>query len=153
MKRPGRRRASRGWSGLAAVTAVMMVGALFVTTTASAQVEAKKSKTATVVNETVRGSFGEILTTTTGLTLYIQQTGTCTKASGCLTIWPPLLMPKHKTMPLGVSSGLGTAKQGHRLQVTYEGKRLYTFYTDSGTSTNGAGEGGFVVAQVSTSPS
>jgi hypothetical protein len=80
-KRQGRRRASRGWSGLAAVTAVMMVGELFVTTTASAQVEAKKSKTATVVNETVRGSFGEILTTTTGLTLYIQQSGTCTASA------------------------------------------------------------------------
>jgi predicted lipoprotein with Yx(FWY)xxD motif len=145
--RQGQRRTSRGWRGLAAVTTVTMAGSLFVTTRASAQVETMKSKTATVVNETVRGSFGEILTTATGLTLYIQQTGTC--SGGCLTIWPPLLMPKHKTKPLGASSGLGTAKQGHRLQVTYEGQRLYTFYTDSGTSTNGENVGGFVVAQVS----
>lgn len=151
MIRQGRRQANRGWRGLAVVTTTMTIGALFVTTTASAQVEAKKPKTATVVNETMRGSFGEILTTTTGLTLYIQQTGTCT--GGCLTIWPPLLMPKGKTKPLGVSSGLGTAKQGHRRQVTYEGKRLYTFYTDSGTSTNGENVGGFVVAQVSAPPS
>jgi predicted lipoprotein with Yx(FWY)xxD motif len=124
-----------------------MVGGLLISSTASAQVQAKKSKTATVVNETVRGSFGEILTTTGGLTLYIQTTGTCT--GSCLTIWPPLLMPKHKTKPLGVSSGLGTAKLKSRRQVTYEGKRLYTFYTDSGTSTNGENVGGFVVAQVS----
>ena len=147
MIQQGKRRASREWSGLAAVTTVMMVGALLVTTTASAQVEAMKSKSATVVNETVRGNLGEILTTTTGLTLYIQPRGTC--SGGCLTIWPPLLMPKHKTKPLGVSSGLGTVKMRSRRQVTYEGKRLYTFYTDSGASTNGEGQGGFVVAQVS----
>jgi predicted lipoprotein with Yx(FWY)xxD motif len=146
--RQGHGAAKRGWRVLAAGASVVMVGGLLISSTASAQVTAKKSKTATVVNETVRGSFGEILTTTSGLTLYIQTSGTCT--GSCLTIWPPLLMPKHKTKPLGVSSGLGTAKLKSRRQVTYEGKRLYTFYTDSGTSTNGEGEGGFVVAQVST---
>jgi predicted lipoprotein with Yx(FWY)xxD motif len=144
--REGRRRAGRGWRALAAVTAVMTVGGLLVTSAASARPEAKKT---TVVKETVRGSFGEILTDTKGLTLYIQPKGTCT--GGCLTIWPPLLMPKGKTMPGGISTGLGTAKRGKRLQVTYEGKRLYTFYEDSGTSTNGENVGGFIVAQVSAS--
>jgi predicted lipoprotein with Yx(FWY)xxD motif len=130
---------------MAAATAVMTVGGLVVTSAASAQVEGQK--TTKVVKETVRGTFGEILTNTKGLTLYIEPTGTCT--GGCLTIWPPLLMPKGKTMPGGIATGLGTVKKGKRLQVTYEGKRLYTFYEDSGTSTLGENVGGFVVAQVS----
>jgi predicted lipoprotein with Yx(FWY)xxD motif len=124
--------------------AVMTVGGLLATSAASARPEAGKTK---VVKETVRGSFGEILTDTKGLTLYIEPSGTCT--GGCLTIWPPLLMPEGTTTPGGISSGLGTAKRGARLQVTYEGKRLYTFYEDRGTSTKGEGVGGFIVAQVS----
>lgn len=60
-------------------------------------------------------------------------------------------MGKGKTMPAG-ASGLGTAAKGSRLQVTYHGTPLFTFYTDNKASTNGEGEGGFVVAQLS-SPS
>ena len=45
-------------------------------------------------------------------TLYIESSGTCT--GGCLTIWPPLLMPKGKTKPAGVASGLGTTALGTR---------------------------------------
>jgi len=39
-------------------------------------------------------------------------------------------------------------KLGHHkeLQVTFEGRPLYTFYTDSGSSVNGEGVGGFSVA-------
>jgi hypothetical protein len=58
-------------------------------------------------------------------------------------------MPKGKTMPKGVRC-LGTAKFGrhHQLQVTYHGKRLYTFTGDSGHSVNGNGVAGFKVAKV-----
>jgi predicted lipoprotein with Yx(FWY)xxD motif len=126
-----------------------MTGGLFLTTTASAQVMAKikTPKATTVVKEKTRGSFGEILTTKKGHTLYIEPSGTCT--GGCLTIWPPLLMPTNKTVPGGISSGLGTVSTPAGLQVTYNGMPLYTFYTDTKTSTSGENVGGFVVAQVS----
>jgi predicted lipoprotein with Yx(FWY)xxD motif len=103
---------------------------------------------AVVVHEVTRGTFGKILVTATnGATLYVQSTpGPCT--GYCLGIWPPLLMPKGKTVPLGATS-LGTAKIAGGLQVTYHKKRLYTYYLDTGTSVQGNGVGSFVVAKVS----
>jgi hypothetical protein len=58
-------------------------------------------------------------------------------------------MPAGKTMPAGASC-LGVAKFGHRLQVTYRGRRLYTFVSDSGHSVTGNGVEGFVVAKATT---
>ncbi len=51
--------------------------------------------------------------------------------------------------PTGVKC-LGTAKLGHRRQLTYRGHRLYMFYTDTGSVVGGNGLGGFVVAKVKT---
>jgi len=57
-------------------------------------------------------------------------------------------MPAGKTVPKG-SSGLGTEPFGNgQLQVTYNGKGLYTFYQDVGSTVYGNGVGGFRVAQV-----
>jgi hypothetical protein len=74
----------------------------------------------------------------------------CRGHRGCgLGIWPRLIMPAGKTILRGASC-LGTAKFGgrHRLQVTYHGKRLYTFVGDMGHSVNGNGMQGFKVAKV-----
>ena len=63
----------------------------------------------------------------------------------------PLVMPKGDKTPLG-TSGLGTVKRkvGHHseLQVTFDGRALYTFYEDSGSSVLGENVGGFTVATV-----
>ena len=108
---------------------------------------AKKSKSVVVVQVVNRAPYGEMLANTSGRSLY---TGPpC--AGGCLVIWPPLVMPKGTKVPLGVS-GLGTIKVKvgkHKVhQVTYNGKPLYTFYTDTGSAVGGEGVGGFVVAAV-----
>lgn len=91
--------------------------------------------------------YGKMLATDSGLSLY-ETSGTCT--GSCLHIWPPLVMAAGKTVPTGVT-GLKTAslKVGIKteLQVTYRGKRLFRFYTDSGSSVNGNGIGGFKVAK------
>jgi predicted lipoprotein with Yx(FWY)xxD motif len=115
---------------------------------ASAQtVQARPATSAVVVATATRGSFGKILVTTKGLALYEHPKGSCTGT--CLTVWPPLLMPKGATTPEG-ASGLGTVKVGGgRLQVTYHKQPLYTFDEDSGTSVKGNGIDGFVVAKVS----
>ena len=106
-------------------------------------------KSAVVVKEQRRPKFGKILVTVDGAALYYLPHGSCTAASGCLAAWPRLVMPAGKTVPKGASC-LGTAQFGshHRLQVTYRGKRLYTFTGDSGTSVNGNGVSGFKVAKV-----
>jgi predicted lipoprotein with Yx(FWY)xxD motif len=105
-----------------------------------------------VVKAVMNASFGTILETKKGaLPLYTFDMGTCTPANSCsTTIWPPLLMPKGKTMPGGVPTGLGTQPFGTgRLQVTYNGSPLYTFYMDHKNTVNGNGLGGFSVATVS----
>jgi len=127
---------------LVAVCASACSAALLVSGVSSAAPHAK-SKSATVVQVVTRSPFGQMLATVKGLSLYVDPSGPCT--GSCLTIWPPLLMPKRKTMPIG-TSGLGTVKIGKHLQVTYNGEALYTFSGDSGSSVNGNGVGGFMVA-------
>ncbi|HUB41838.1 MAG TPA: hypothetical protein VMA72_23585 [Streptosporangiaceae bacterium] len=107
------------------------------------------SRSAVVVKERTRGHSGKILVTVHGRALYYLPSGSCTAASGCLAVWPRLVMPAGKTMPKGAKC-LGTSRFGshHRLQVTYRKHRLYTFADDSGTSVTGNGAGGFKVAKV-----
>ena len=109
-------------------------------------------RSAVVVKERVRGHFGKILVTVHGAALYYLPHGSCTAASGCLAIWPRLVMPAGKTKPKGANC-LGTAAFGshHRLQVTYRKHRLYTFVDDSGTSVTGNNVSGFKVAKVARS--
>jgi predicted lipoprotein with Yx(FWY)xxD motif len=141
------RRGGRGRRVVAATAGAMVVGGLFVPAVASAHAggATKAPKATKVVKEEMRSPYGEILTNLKSHALYIQTSGTCT--GSCLTIWPPLLMPKHKTMPAG-ASGLGTVSTSAGLQVTYNSEPLYTFYTDTKKSVSGENQGGFVVAQV-----
>lgn len=153
------RRGRLGWTSRAMI-AVAMAGAVATSTAAvsAAQVAppraaaarvapAHASKSARVVKERHRAHFGKILVTLQGRALYVLPHGSCT--GSCLGIWPPLLMPKGKTLPKGASC-LRTAHfgAGHRLQVTYRRMRLYTFTGDSGTQVNGNGVAGFKVAKV-----
>jgi predicted lipoprotein with Yx(FWY)xxD motif len=128
--------------GLLALTATALPGA-------AVAAQGTKSKSATVVQVVTRTAdgmtFSDMLATVPGRSLYVDTNASpCT--GGCLTVWPPLFMPKGKTVALG-ASGLGTVKAGKHRQVTLDGKRLYMFDDDSGTSVNGENVGGFVVAQ------
>jgi predicted lipoprotein with Yx(FWY)xxD motif len=135
---PPRRRA---WTG--ALVAVTSLSLTMVLAPAASAHPAAKGKTAMVVEVVNRAPFGPMLATVRGASLYTTPTS-CT--GGCLGIWPPLLMPKGKKIPTGVT-GLGTAKLAHhRRQVTYMGKRLYTFEADHGGDVTGNGVGGFMVA-------
>ncbi|HWF81656.1 MAG TPA: hypothetical protein VN695_13830 [Streptosporangiaceae bacterium] len=101
-----------------------------------------------VVKVVTRKPFGKMLATTVGVgaSLYYQPSSSCDAL--CQSSWPPLVLPKGSTaVPTGVAC-LGTAKLGHLRQITYRGHRLYSFTGDSGTSVNGNGFAGFVVAQV-----
>jgi predicted lipoprotein with Yx(FWY)xxD motif len=134
--------------------ATALVAAATITAVAADLAAAQASPTATkkvqVVKVVTRKPFGKMLAKkSSGASLYYMPTGTC--RGQCLSVWPPLLMRKGATAtPTGVKC-LGTAKFAKYLQITYRGHRLYTFSDDSGTSVNGNGEGGFVVAKVTTS--
>jgi predicted lipoprotein with Yx(FWY)xxD motif len=115
-----------------------------------AQADPAATRTARMVKIRNRMGIGRMLVTArAGKALYILPGSSCT--AGCLTVWPRLVLPRGKTIPTGASC-LGTKPFGahHRLQVTYHGKRLYLFDSDSGTSVNGDGVAGFAVAKVIT---
>jgi hypothetical protein len=159
------RRGALGWIGRAtlAVTVASTLGAAGMgvaaagtgtvtvraaSTAAAHAAPARNSTSARVVKVRHRRHFGRILVTAKkGRALYILPQGHCRGA--CLMVWPRLKMPKGTTIPKGTSCLLGTAKFGshHRLQVTYNGKRLYKFAQDSGHSVRGNGVGGFAVAK------
>jgi predicted lipoprotein with Yx(FWY)xxD motif len=144
----GRRRP--GWAWLVALgTVAMLAGGASFASAASARAAKKPAKPTMVVKEADRGTFGEILTTKKGATLYYDSEGPCT--GGCLGVWPPLLMPKGKTIPGGPKglTGLGTTPFGSgSLQVTYNSMPLYTFADADPTSTSGNGVAGFFVVPV-----
>ena len=139
------------WTARAVVAALLVSGSAVATAgvaaAAQAQVRPATASSAIVVQVASRTGFGKILVTVgAGMALYENPSG-CN--AGCRSIWPPLLMPKGATTPKGANC-LGTAALGRRLQVTYNGQRLYTFTGDTGHSVNGNGVAGFVVAKHTT---
>ena len=135
-----------------ATMAAVAAGSLIVmgTSLSAAQaVPAAKAHKRQVVKVVTRHPFGKMLAAKhDNRSLYILPSGHC--RGDCLTIWPPLLLPKGSTaVPAGVKC-LGTAKFAHLRQITYRGHRLYKFEDDSGSSVTGNGLDGFVVAKFST---
>jgi predicted lipoprotein with Yx(FWY)xxD motif len=138
----------RRWA-IRLTTAVLVAGSLAAVTAdlSVAQATPATQKKVQVVKVVTRKPFGKMLATVHGASLYYMPKGSCT--GECLTIWPPLVMKKGSTATPTGTKCLATAKFKTLRQVTYRGHRLYTFTGDSGTSVNGNGEGGFVVAKVS----
>jgi predicted lipoprotein with Yx(FWY)xxD motif len=100
-------------------------------------------------------TYGNILTTGTGLALYTLNTdqgGQSTCTGGCAAAWPALTVPNGTTPTgsSGVTGVLGTAPQSDgALQVTYNGSLLYTFAGDSPGQVTGQSVDGFSVVIVS----
>jgi predicted lipoprotein with Yx(FWY)xxD motif len=131
-------------AGVLCFAGASLLGIGLATPGAGGAVLPHRGKTAVVVKISAsRGGFRKVLTNNAGRTLYTASS--CTES--CLGAWPPLFMPKGKTVPQGPKglSGLGTVKVGSHLQVTYRRHRLYTFTGDSGTSVSGNGVAGFTV--------
>ena len=96
-------------------------------------------------------TYGEILTTGTGLALYslnTDQGGQSTCTGACAAAWPALTVPTGTTPTggSGVTGALATAEQSNgTFQVTYNGLLLYTFAGDTPGQVTGQGEDGFSV--------
>jgi predicted lipoprotein with Yx(FWY)xxD motif len=83
-------------------------------------------------------SVGKILTKSSGFTIYMftrdkKNKDSCVKVSGCIDIWPPVTTKAKPIAGRGVKSSLlGTIKLPNgKLQVTYNGKPLYTYVADT----------------------
>jgi predicted lipoprotein with Yx(FWY)xxD motif len=148
----GRHPRPRAWIG-AAIGIAALAGSLAAVPAVGAQAATGTPTPKKVVKVVSRVPAGKttairMLATTGGASLYIGPATGCTGA--CLTVWPPLEIGAGK-MPTGIK-GLGTTRVMiggvSRRQVTYLGKALYTFESDTGTSLNGNGVGGFKAAKV-----
>ena len=127
-ERSATKRTATRWRLLTAVgTAATAVVATAAVPSAQARVGSIANPSKVVVKVVTVPGFGSILETKKRLPLYVDTAPPCT--GGCLTIWPPLLMPGKKTIPLG-ANGLGTTLFGTSLQVTYNGQPLYVFLYD-----------------------
>jgi predicted lipoprotein with Yx(FWY)xxD motif len=114
----------------AAAGLALLVAAFFVSHPGGA----RASSSAPVVRTAKNAMLGKtILVNSKGISLYslsAERKGRfiCTDAT-CLKFWTPLVDPMGKK-PTGVA-GLGTIRRpDHRVQVTYKGAPLYTFYLD-----------------------
>jgi predicted lipoprotein with Yx(FWY)xxD motif len=93
------------------------------------------------------GSFSHILVNSHSRTLYtlsVESGGTFFCTGGCLSIWPPVLVPNAISVykvGAGVSGHIGfVARTSTMKQVTFNGFPLYTYFGDSGAGqTNGQG--------------
>ncbi len=90
--------------------------------------------------------YGEVLATPGHMTLYLlsdERPGHITCGSGCLSLWPPLLLQPGRNAPRGgpgTRGRLGIVDRGTSRQVTYNGFPLYTYAGDPGpAASNGQG--------------
>jgi predicted lipoprotein with Yx(FWY)xxD motif len=96
-------------------------------------------------------SKGTVLENGTGMPIYTLAAGTsCTGA--CAQAWPFVTVPAGTTPKAGsgVTGTLATTMIGGSTVVTYNGKTLYTFLSDSAGQVTGDGVAGFSVVKVST---
>ena len=110
--------------------------------------QAAGSTSTAVVKTASDPSLGVILVDAEGKTLYTLTNGgqavACT--GGCLTAWPPLLLPAGTTTATGAAgvTDLGTTPSGSDQQVTQAGLPLYRFAADTAAGdANGEGVSSF----------
>ncbi len=89
-------------------------------------------------------SLGKVLAASTGHTLYLNTSDSKAKSvctGACAGTWPPLMTSAKPIAGTGVKQSLlGTAKRGTKLQVTYNGHRLYRYIGDKAAGVaNGEG--------------
>jgi predicted lipoprotein with Yx(FWY)xxD motif len=150
--------------GVASVGALLLLSACAKSTTSNTAAgggSAASGGSPTVSTATVAG-VGTVLADASGMTLYYYQhdSGGMSACTGsCATAWPPLVLKAGVTSPTA-GNGIDASKLGTitrpdgGIQVTYDGKPLYTYQGDasSGQAT-GQGVGGFYAVTVSGSSS
>jgi predicted lipoprotein with Yx(FWY)xxD motif len=134
------------------VVIAVAIGSL---TLAGSALGAAHRASATTVVTTKQTTYGTILVTGSGQTLYLDsadKSGHPACTGGCLSTWPPLKASGTlKAAGSAKSSLVATTKiSGAVKQVTYAGHPLYTYASDSKSNpTSGQGISGFYVVSTS----
>ena len=136
-----------------AVTLALSLAAPMGTATASPRPDLAASAMVSVKAATV-AKYGKILENQKSLPLYYDTADKPPKhldcTGGCLSAWPPLVLSKGQKAPSvgkGVT-GISTIKDASGVQVTWKGKPLYTFASDSKGTVTGDGVGNFKVVRL-----
>jgi predicted lipoprotein with Yx(FWY)xxD motif len=124
-------------------------GASATTVTSSASSTAAPSSNSGVIS-TASSSKGTILVDAKGKSLYVFDKDTAGKiacTTGCVAIWPPLVVPNGTSAPTNVMDVTATLSTVMRpdgtTQLTSDGRPLYTFSGDSAAGqVNGDGFAG-----------
>ncbi|MCL6091605.1 MAG: hypothetical protein M1435_01435 [Actinobacteria bacterium] len=104
---------------------------------------ARTTVTKIEVKATKIGKYAKVLVNQKGLALYYNTANKPPKhwacTAKCLTVWPPLVLPKGQKAAIALAgvSGLGTVKSPSGVQVTWQGKPLYTFSADKAGQAKG----------------
>jgi len=114
-------------------------GASPATATTGGTRTSKAASTGAAVKTSSTGSLGTILVDRAGMTLYRytpDSPGISNCTGQCAAVWPPLAVPSGTTAITGSqgvsASALGTiTRPDGTIQVTYQGKPLYTFSGDA----------------------
>jgi len=153
-----RRTTGRGVFGVAAMlTVAALVAACGASnnsnttsnTPAASTPASSPSSASAVTVKTAKGSLGTYLTGPSGRALYIwmaDHNGKSSCSGACASVWPPLITSGSPVGASGVVAGdLGTTTRGNGSeQVTYKGRPLYYFASDTGPGmTKGQGSNSF----------
>ena len=119
------------------------------TSAASASTTTQAPSSSTAIS-TASSSKGEILVDAKGKSLYVfdkDTAGTIACTTGCVAVWPPLVVPSGTSAPtnvMNVTATLGTVMRPEgTTQLTSDGRPLYTFSGDSAAGqVNGDGFAG-----------
>ena len=119
---------------------------------ASTPATASQPAVVAVAMVSVKGTSEQVLTASSGDTLYYRTSDTATNVTctgACAGVWPPLLLASGQpSASTSLPDALTVVSGGNGRQVEYDGHPLYTYSGDSGPDqSNGEGVGGvwFVV--------
>jgi predicted lipoprotein with Yx(FWY)xxD motif len=144
-------------SRTAALLVAGLAGALLLAACGGAAKASSGGGSTLTVGSKPVGSFGAVLVTPSGMTLYYLKGETSSRimcTGSCAANWPPFVLPAGKTAVAGASGVNGTFATVKRsdggTQVTFDGHPLYTFISDkSAGQATGQGVENFFVAKAS----
>ncbi|MGA2282746.1 MAG: hypothetical protein ABSH07_03570 [Candidatus Dormibacteria bacterium] len=144
--RPGSTRHQTGLAGLALLAAATALVAACGSTSSpsTGSVAAATAPVVKVAMVTVNGTSEQVLTTSSGDTLYYptKDSATSVTCTGtCASTWPPLLLASGQpTAASSLPDALSVVSGGNGRQVEYDGHPLYRYAGDSGPDqSNGEG--------------
>lgn len=121
-------------------TAIVGVGvAVLVSVAVARTFTLNIAKNASVTNANTHvTTHANIVATSSGLAVYTLSGDSkthpkCTKANGCLSVWPPVKVSSAGKLSkaAGIKGALGTWRRNGFIQVTLAGHPLYTFAADT----------------------